>query len=178
MNCIRFIDEKHGICVGDTEEILLTSDGGANWAAPAGLPGKAAVDILACEILDADRMWVTFEDGDLYYTEDGGATWNERAYAMPAGAITASTAAIYDIKFYDDYCGWLVLGFQKTGPAVATAVYRTVNGGQTWTPYQPTETAFSWQSVHPCGYNKVFLVGDVSGGAAQVHKLDAEAMPV
>jgi len=169
MNCIRFVDEEHGIAVGDTEEIQITHDGGATWAAPTGLPGKAAVDILSCDILDSNRMWVAFEDGDLYYTDDGGATWNERVFSMPAG-ITTTAYSINDLKFYDDYCGYFVFDFVGAGAAVKTALYRTVNGGRSWEIYTPTESAFSWNALWPCGYNECFMVGDASGGAGMIHK--------
>jgi len=170
LNCIRFIDRRHGICVGDQEVILLTEDGGATWAAPAGLPGKAAVDLLSCDILDANRMWVAFEDGDLYYTEDGGANWSEREFTMPIG-IATTAYQINDLKFVDDYCGYFVFQFQKTGPVTATTLYRTVNGGRLWEEFQPDETLFAWQAVAPIDYNTAGMVGDVSGGLATVHKL-------
>ena len=169
MNCIRFLDEDHGICVGDTEEIQITHNGGTTWAAPVGLPGKAGVDILACDILDSMRFWVAFEDGDLYFTRDGGITWSERVFSMPPG-ITTAVYSINDLKFVDDYCGYFTLDYVGLAAAVFTAIYRTIDGGLTWLPYLPGTSGYAWEAIWPCGYNECYMVGDLTGAVGQIHR--------
>ncbi len=169
MNYIKFCNENDGIAVGDTEEIWITNDGGIQWQAPSGLPGKAAIDILCCDIIDRYRMWVGFEDGQLWYTRDGSLTWTRRHFTLPAGMDTAQTYQINDIQFVDEFCGRFVLQFQRTGSVAATAVYRTTNGGLSWEYEIPVDTVFNWNALWACDYHKAFLVGEMTAGAGQIH---------
>ncbi len=170
LNYVRFIDPDHGICVGDTEEIWLTSDGGTTWAVPAGLPGKAAVDILCCDILDSQRLWVGFEDGDLYYSRDGGTTWAERVFPMPADAIAGTTLTVNDIMFVDDFCGYMAVQYQSAGAVTESAFYKTIDGGRNWIPYNPVSSPFETRAVWACDWQRAFFVGDAET-TTTVHEL-------
>ena len=44
LNYIRFLNKDLGLCVGDTNEIQYTDDGGAHWTAIAGPAAQAAVN--------------------------------------------------------------------------------------------------------------------------------------
>ena len=174
MNYIRFIDANYGIAVGDTEELWLTSDGGANWAAPVGTPGLGT-DIQCCEILDSQRMWLGYQSGQLWYTENGGAGaanvgWFRRNFTFPAD-MTTTVNQINDIHFRDDYNGRFVFQYVGAGAAVCTAVYTTRDGGFNWEYNRPTQATTAWNALWNCGYNDAFMVGTVVAGAGMIHEL-------
>jgi hypothetical protein len=58
----------------------------------------------------------------LYFTEDGGQTWNS----------SQSPAKIGEAYFYQDQLAWF-LGKDDADPATTTQLYQTVDNGKTWT---------------------------------------------
>jgi len=173
LNYVRFIDELYGIAVGENSEIQVTVNGGELWQDAAGLPsGKGAVAINCCEILGPNRMWVGYDDGTLFYTEDGGATWTERAYSLPPGSIVGSTIAVTDSMFLDDYCGYMTVKWQSSGPISEGVVYRTINGGHDWQYYAPTSSmAGFWNAVWAVDYDTAFMAGEVTAVGPISHRL-------
>lgn len=163
LNYIRFKDENHGLTVGDTNTILYTEDGGAHWVTITGPAAQAAQDALCCEILDAYRWWVGYADGELWYTNDGGTNWFQRAFTAPAGAATVDR--VNDVMFLDDFLGFFVIKWTDGLADEYGTIYRTFNGGHDWEVYQ-VDTAFDsgtpigLNSVWACHYNLAYSVGD------------------
>jgi len=164
LNYVRFVDESNGIAVGVASEIQITTNGGTLWADAAGLPaGKGAVAINCCDILDENRMWVGYSDGDLFFTEDGGATWAQREFSLPPGSIVATTLTVNDIMFIDDFCGYLAIEWQSAGPVAEGAIYRTVNGGRDWQYYLPAaSTVGFFNAIWGTGYDTAFVAGELT----------------
>jgi len=169
LNQIKFVDELTGICVGDTDEVLLTVDGGTSWALAAVQGAVSGANILACAILDANRFWITYSDGTLYYTNDGGAVWTQREFTVPEGG---TVEAINDIKFLNDYVGAFVLEWDDAGAGERSTLYVTRDGGYSWLPYTQAAdfTASGWLALAMIDPNKVFAVGDLIGATTAINK--------
>jgi photosystem II stability/assembly factor-like uncharacterized protein len=167
---IFFVDENVGICVGGStgasHVIYTTTDGGVHWGAITMVGPGATVMATACALHDANRLWVGFENGTLYYSINGGDTWSARTLPLTVG----STAREYinDIERVDDFCMWIATGHTKTA-AFWPAVYRTVNGGYDWEYFEATTAiaadALYFQKVLACqGYNNAMTVGAADSG--------------
>lgn len=144
---VDFIDANRGWAVGLDGVILHTSNGGAAWQRQAI---ASTNELRGVAFADAQHGWASgfypthFDDygepdnwqGEIWHTGDGGATW--RRQNLPAGA-----SLLNRIAFLNAQQGWVV-GVKYTGsdpygnPQHAGVVYRTTNGGQTWTElYSP-----------------------------------------
>ncbi|GAG37424.1 unnamed protein product, partial [marine sediment metagenome] len=181
LNYVRFVDYNFGIAVGETDTVLITSDGGAHWNSVTG-PGGA--DYLCCTIFDGHRAWVGDSAGSLFYTDlldtsMAATDWAERLLDTPTGAL--STDRINDIMFVresgfqtDDHCGYLVTKW-KEDSNYHGAIYRTINGGYDWeiwyTATMDTPVT-GLNAVWACGQNQAFAVGTDIGGVATIIELN------
>lgn len=120
LRAIDLIDGGHGWIVGDDGVVLATDDTGNSWAprGPAGV-SDGFVDV---QFLDAERGWI-LSSSRLFRTSDHGADWVE--IPLPTGDWTG-------VRFVDASRGWLVGAVPTAGDSWA-AIYRTDDGGVTWT---------------------------------------------
>jgi photosystem II stability/assembly factor-like uncharacterized protein len=172
---IKFIDELHGLAAGEDNGIFYTRDGGAHWTVVLGDVSKDADDVIACELINQNRMWVGYSDGELWFTMDGGSTWAQRALIAPAGA--SELGAITDIRFLDDHCGFLTLNWTKdlepyTDETYGT-IYRTINGGYNWELWSSAafDATTGLQSIYPRGYDKAVAVGGLIDSLGAMYAL-------
>ena len=106
---------------GDQLLIYRSDDYGETWTYQGAVEDGRALDVIS-----ADEGWVA-ADFALYRTLDGGATW----MVVPAVGIPAGTFFL-DEDFVDEVHGWVVttLDGDTWEPL---EVYRTVDGGASWT---------------------------------------------
>jgi len=97
--------------------LLSTADGGATWARVEVTRG-ADVDLKLAGLRFADRVrgWVYGEMGALFFTGDGGRTWNRQR--VPTNHL------LLGASFLDAQAGWLAGG--------GLTVLKTSDGGATW----------------------------------------------
>ncbi len=176
LNYVDFMDYNHGLVVGDTNEILYTDDAGTTWTTITGPAAQNAVDCLCCSVITESRWFVGYEDGELWFTEDGGDNWTQRVFAFPAGA--ASVNRVNDIKFLDDgYHG--VMGIKWTDGAAALwgSILRTFNGGMDWEVYDTaaayTVGATGMNAVEICHPNLSYGVGDLCTATGTIYQASA-----
>ncbi len=105
-------------CQGEGEKILesylySTDDGGQNWDIEA-FPATAAY------FLDRQHGWALGKD--IFWSEDGGQTWQPRKSVIWEG----------DFNFLDAEHGWAIA---RSGTEVA--LVRTADGGATWSLIEP-----------------------------------------
>jgi len=150
-----FIDDQHGwlllhqgVAAGsEAVTVLGTADGGATWQAlnsanPQNTQAGALPfggDKSGIAFSDLQTGWVTgAEPVDglvyLYVTHDGGRTWQPQKVDMPKGFEKAQTGAQPPV-FSSPQDGLLpvVLWQEQT----AIVLYRTQDGGATWTAGEP-----------------------------------------
>lgn len=167
LNYVYTLDEKHALVVGDTNLIFKTSNGGDLWTAITGPAAQAAVDALCCGMA-TDLIWyVGYEDGDLYYTADGGDTWELLTLDLPVGYVCDHVQAI---RITDEHNVWIGasvgLGADDFG-----AVLRTVTGGapRQWDYWIYPEAATAGDGatgLAVINYNQAFTAGHVGTATA------------
>lgn len=147
-NGVYFWDASNGVAFGDKKnnyfEIYTTSNGGANWtrtpsaniassaATSFGYTGKFSVT--------GNTIWFGTDNGKLMKSTDKGLNWTEINTPIPdfgGGTVTTSVA---EFTFSDDNNGFILKEtYDGATPAnyVSTTLYRTINGGTTWTTVTP-----------------------------------------
>lgn len=161
--CIRFCDENRGMCVGGTAGasgvLLTTTDGGEHWVLGTSPDAEQATGV---SVIDGNRAWASFADGELYCTFDFGDNWTDRT-----ARLTTAAVKLGDVEFYDEFMGATV-GYTTGGNGHAT-VWRTFNGGYDWetyiydTVFDGAPTYFGLNAVSICGYNSIYAVGEPVG---------------
>lgn len=115
-------DGIDGVAVAAAGIVAVSVDGGISWnatdTAVTGTPG-----LLSVAIRDEDNLWVGTDAGTLYFTEDGGTTWTQRA-----GWIGSGVGDVHGIAFANDYVAFMIV--DNASPV--GKVYRTIDGGYTW----------------------------------------------
>ncbi|MCA9759540.1 MAG: hypothetical protein KDA27_27340 [Candidatus Eisenbacteria bacterium] len=113
--------------VGAYESIARTTDAGASWNTIT-LPNAQRVTGIG---LAEDRIFhgayvVQSGDGTVYRSDDQGASWNDVGTSFPFGF------APWIVSFLDRDNGY-VAGVQQSGSNPFNRLYRTANGGASWT---------------------------------------------
>ncbi len=161
INAVHFYDQNNGVAVTDTDEIIITSDGGKNWAATAAVTGGG--NNLNSVATMNGRIWIGDDGGQLWFSEDDGATWTERT-----GWIGSGVGDIPDIDFTNDYTGFMI---SNTAAPVGT-ILQTINGGRTWAVVD-TPTNVGLTSVFAVDENTAYITGLVQAATAFIAKVSA-----
>lgn len=125
---VFFTDERTGwiVCERDLYRLrtnderrsylLKTENGGGTWARVEVAKDDANARLVRLAFADAAHGWTFGEEGALYVTTDGGATWARRR--VPTRHL------LLDAAFHDPGRGWLV--------GAGGTFLHTSDGGQTW----------------------------------------------
>lgn len=114
---VYFIDTVRGWTVGDNG-IYMTIDGAGSWSGPI----NTGIAFNTVKFTTNTTGFAGSQNGNLYRTTDGGATW-------PVHAAIFDGNPIVSIEFVDTSNGFLVTS--------SPAAYATTDGGNTWTPLAP-----------------------------------------
>lgn len=116
---IHGIDEENLIAVGDSNALLVTTDG-QNWSAVTG--PAVGVNLTACWMRSTQEWLVGDANGQLWYTRNAGLTWTEKTFSgSGAGTVKA-------IAFATSNVGYL----SHTTAAGVGRIFRTIDGGASW----------------------------------------------
>ena len=125
LNDVHFIDANNGVIVGGSAGnplVLHTTDGGANWTQQS-LP-VASATLLGVFFVDATTGWAVGAKAGgspvILKTSNAGASWTEQGVGLGGVQFT-------DVFFTDATTGTVV------SPSPQLQIYRTANGGATWT---------------------------------------------
>lgn len=139
LNLVHFFDANTGITQGDPigtgvgeYEIYRTTDGGFTWSL---LPGSAIPNPATGEygynggnVGAGSRFWFVTNKGNIYRTDDQGATWQKFDTPLTDFAGTNAGGTLY---MSDNNIG-LILRRTGSGAAATYTVHRTTDGGATW----------------------------------------------
>lgn len=135
MNYIKMFDSQNGIAMGDGKTasdpalFLKTTDGGTNWVAVNDSAfGAISGDTWRRLDFISPNFGYFYESGlnpqTIYKTTDGCKTWKK----------VQTPPHVHVLNFYDENFGMtLGIDYDRFGNASNSTVYRTTNGGDSWT---------------------------------------------
>lgn len=134
-----FIDELHGLSVGNNGKIVFTHDGGLNWS-----QNSNSEDYLS-RITYSDKYhgWV-MSAKKIGMTSDGGRNWSFKALDLPR------TGQLNDLFFLNSKKGWVI--------GERNSIFITIDGGETWEK-RVINPNFAFTALHFVNENKGFVVG-------------------
>ncbi len=128
--------------------IYKTTDGGASWGTcNAGLDSLSVatsdVQDLVIDPLKPDRLYSAIQGIGVVASDNGGSSWTKVAAILGSGGITPTSIAIHP-KTPGTFCFGMEAG----------NIYRTVNGGRTWSPTRvgtgsPGPVTMTVDPLHP-----------------------------
>lgn len=121
LNAIHGYDENSLIAVGVANALVLTRDGGQNWALIVP-PDTVGVILNTCWMRTEDEWFIGDANGQLWYTRDGGDNWEEKTFPG------SGTGMVRDIVFATPTVGYMAHSI--VGPA--GRILRTIDGGNSW----------------------------------------------
>jgi photosystem II stability/assembly factor-like uncharacterized protein len=143
-DAIAFWNEKNGIALGDPVkgkfQLIVTTDGGANWkplaakSLPPALAGEGAFAASGTCLVTRGENDVWFATGGakaarVFHSGDRGHHWEVSETLIVAGA---ESAGIFSIAFRDQDHGMIVGGDYKKPHDTGATVATTADGGKTW----------------------------------------------
>jgi photosystem II stability/assembly factor-like uncharacterized protein len=155
---VHFLNERIGYAVGASNAFVRTLDGGANWALVTG----PAVGVVLTTVHAAPdgRVWVGDAGGNLWYSDNRGDTWTQRAFVGDGAGEVAS------VQFANKWIGYLL---HNTAAPVGY-VHVTINGGYSWERLDLVTNA-GLNGLAVVNERLAYAVGAVSGGTAVVLKI-------
>ncbi len=143
-NLVHFFNANDGVAMGDPVdgyfEIYTTSDGGTTWTrvpqinipAPSSSTEYGVVGY--CSAV-ANTIWLGTNKGRVLISNDKGHTWTAK--------VVSSSLTYTDVRFINDYHGMAIDRAQN-----GTALYETLDGGNTWNLVTPSgiyyTASFAW----------------------------------
>jgi len=151
---VWFQDEDVGMVVGAADAVEITTNGGETWTAATATGGSGDL-LTVTENAGGDIWWVGDDDGNIWYSNDFGTTWTQRAFPGDGAG------AVYSIKMKTR-----TVGYMAHSPTDATGIlYRTRNGGLTWEAESATVDGELY-SVYVCDINQAYACGEVGAAPA------------
>ncbi|HRY32655.1 MAG TPA: YCF48-related protein [Bacteroidales bacterium] len=117
VNSMAFTDSLHGICVGDSGMLAVTTDGGKHWNIQYPWPGKQLFCVRFSNPLTA---WICGSQGLLLKSDDGGANWS---------TVNLNTATSLRSMFWEGQRAWIVGNPESD---TLSLIYYSGDGGQNW----------------------------------------------
>lgn len=141
-----------GLDVADNLEGAYSDDNGATWTLVdiGSTNGEAVVGPQALHVIDSEHMWACTDDGNVFFSSDGGVTWTDQAALGASGAN-----ALHAITFENYSLGYAV--------GAADTVIKTVDGGTTWSAVTATGGGNINNTVQVFDSGQHVIAGD-SGG--------------
>lgn len=157
-NAIHFKNERIGYAVGTANLFLKTVDGGLNWAAVTG--PAVGVNLMTVYVTPDGRVWVGSAGGKLFYSDDSGTTWTQRAFTGD------EVGSVDGIAFANKWVGFMI---HNTAAPVGY-VFFTVNGGWSWERLTLVTNA-GLSALAVVNERLAYAVGAASGGTSVVLKI-------
>lgn len=156
---VEMLDELIGFAGGAADVLAVTVDGGTTWSQVNATGGGG--DILCGSVIDSNGIWVGTDDGELFYTTDQGASWDERT-----GWDGSGVGDVKDLHFLSVMIGYMAVN--NASPKGTFLITR--NGGRNWeTVSTPTNTGIN--SLLVCSNRLVVGAGEPQGSKPVVYRM-------
>ena len=154
------------VAVGQGSTTLISNNNGQTWSTTPAAVSAIALAVGAVCVLDNLRVWVgTLNSGRLFSTQDGGATWQEKAFSG------AGAGNLYDIVAATDE----VIFFSHSTATPTARLFTSWNGGADFTNGAPrilnmptcnkaNRIAVPYAASADVAANNVLLAGLSGGG--------------
>ena len=120
--------------------LYRSTDGGATWSV-AGLAGETVVSVAVSPAYAADQtLFAGTQSGKVYRSTDGGQNWT--SIGPTPGNYQAGCLAISP-DFANDHT--IFAGYAMSWQWYSGGVYRSTDGGDTWTP---VDNGMTYQEIH------------------------------
>jgi len=119
LNDVEAFDIENIVAVGNNNAVIFTADG-SSFTAVTG--PAAGVDLTAVAMRTAAEWWVGTADGRVFVTTDSGDHWTLKG-------MKGTLAKITKIGWANDTVGFVA----AATAAPASRLFRTINGGYSWT---------------------------------------------
>jgi len=120
LNYIHAIDQYNAVAVGNDGAVIYTRDR-LSWDVVVKKPTAVGVHLLSVFMKSSTEWWVTASNGTMYYTQNSGKTWTQKA--LPGTAPTKMS----HVEFATNSVGFASGVVSSTG-----RLYRTFDGGYSW----------------------------------------------
>jgi photosystem II stability/assembly factor-like uncharacterized protein len=150
---IYFTDSLNGWTMGDPVggyfEIYTTTDGGATWTrlpqANISAPVAGEYGIVNDFTVVGNKIWFGTNKGRVYISYDGGVNWT-------AKSVVSNVNTVGSLAFRDTLNGVCT----KSTTAGVNTLYRTTDGGITWTQITPVGPVFYSDFAYVPGTSVLF----------------------
>jgi len=170
LNDIQVMVDGIGYAVGDANVIckITNWDQVSTLTGPAGGAGDANLAV-AIKVTTGE-LYVGNDAGELYHSDDEGATWN--TVTANIQGITATQVDHIEFDMTGEY------GFMVCTTAADVVTLRTTDRGASWREYDLGDGSsvanIAKHGLHVYGPNDCFVVGAASGGTAVVDEVTTD----
>ncbi|MDD6210853.1 MAG: YCF48-related protein [Bacteroidales bacterium] len=114
LTCVQFPTERVGYIIGSGATLLKSTDGGNSWTV---LDSPGSYGLTSIYFTDADNGYLLNNYSRVFYTQNGGISWEERSNGIP-WELNPST-----IWFQNKSTGYI---------GGENSIYKTTDGGKNW----------------------------------------------
>lgn len=146
---IFFFDANNGHAVGSSGRVLNTVNGGTNWSSPPSFSGYSFYGV---NFPTVSKGYLVGDYGTFYTTDNGGTSWT---------SISCPAYYLSSVIFTSQNTGYVCGGthsFWFHEFDNITAMYKTTDGGTTWTSFPPI-SANILRSMSLVNSNTIIAVG-------------------
>lgn len=151
-NVVHFNDPLNGWAMGDPNggyyEMYTTTDGGVNWTrtpqANIPAPSTGEFGIVDRYFAKGNNIWFGTNKGRMFRSTDFGQTW-------AVTSVTTAARTIGTVAFRDSLNGLAV--YTQGTTTVTYFLFKTVDGGATWSSVTPATGYFQQNIAHVPGTN-------------------------
>jgi PKD repeat protein len=142
-----------------------------------GYKGLGRINSIAFDPVDPDIIWVGSPSGGLWKTTTGGNNWISSTQGLPSLGVSSIL-----IDHTNPSVMYIGTGDRDAGDAYGIGVYRSVDGGETWEPWNSgiEGLVVGRLLMHPSNHYIIFaatnggLYRSANGGATWTHVEDGD----
>jgi len=146
------------VCVGDSNVVVVSEDGGASFGTVTGPAG--GVNLLTVDTTDVGDVFIGANDGIIYRTVEVGTV------AVAWYDFTGGTVPWLRFDPDAEFVGYAI----HNTPAGMGYVYKSEDGGATWFAIANMPTNSGLNGGHICDQNHMFVVGDAHNQSTFIAK--------